>query len=100
MFAVYRSYIGTIYDHSFQTDDSKPFREGVIRLLNLVHIVRDEWNINAAAAAEEASTVEELATPRMDEADVDRVAGGGRVDGGDVLTIPMNRRIRFRKPRW
>ncbi|XP_039440375.1 uncharacterized protein LOC120421232 isoform X2 [Culex pipiens pallens] len=37
----------------------------------------------AAAAAEEASTVEELATPRTDEADVDRVAGGGRVDGGD-----------------
>ncbi|KAL1401823.1 hypothetical protein pipiens_019957 [Culex pipiens pipiens] len=28
------------------TDDSKPFREGVIRLLNLVHIVRDEWNSN------------------------------------------------------
>uniref|UniRef100_A0A8D8C922 (northern house mosquito) hypothetical protein n=1 Tax=Culex pipiens TaxID=7175 RepID=A0A8D8C922_CULPI len=37
----------------------------------------------AAAAAEEASTVEELATPHTDEADVDRVAGGGRVDGGD-----------------
>ncbi|XP_039429506.1 gamma-tubulin complex component 5-like [Culex pipiens pallens] len=46
MIAVHRSYIGTIYDHSFQTDDSKPFREGVIRLLNLVHIVRDEWNSN------------------------------------------------------
>ncbi|KAL1396587.1 hypothetical protein pipiens_010424 [Culex pipiens pipiens] len=36
----------------------------------------------AAAAAEEAGTVEELATPRTDETDVDRVAGGGRVDGG------------------
>ncbi|XP_039429508.1 uncharacterized protein LOC120412937 [Culex pipiens pallens] len=46
MILVHRSYIGTIYDHSFQTDDSKPFREGVIRLLNLVHIVRDEWNSN------------------------------------------------------
>ncbi|KAL9698688.1 hypothetical protein quinque_002129 [Culex quinquefasciatus] len=94
MFAVYRSYIGTIYDHSFQTGDSKPFREGVIRLLNLVHIVRDEWNINAAAAAEEASTVEELATPRTDDADVDRVAGGGRVDGGDDSAGGFRNRIR------
>ncbi|XP_052567100.1 uncharacterized protein LOC128093619 [Culex pipiens pallens] len=37
----------------------------------------------AAAAAEEAGTAEELATPRTDEADVDRVAGGERVDGGN-----------------
>ncbi|KAL9698176.1 hypothetical protein quinque_001617 [Culex quinquefasciatus] len=35
-------------------------------------------------AAEEATTAAQLATPeiRVDETDVDRVAGGGRVDGG------------------
>uniref|UniRef100_A0A182RSD0 Gamma-tubulin complex component n=1 Tax=Anopheles funestus TaxID=62324 RepID=A0A182RSD0_ANOFN len=44
MIAVHQSYIGTIFDHCFQQDDSKPVMEGVIRLLNLVHILRDEWN--------------------------------------------------------
>ncbi|XP_055614267.1 gamma-tubulin complex component 5 [Uranotaenia lowii] len=47
MIAVHQSYISTIHEHCFQKDDeSKLFREGVIRLLNLVHIVRDEWNSN------------------------------------------------------
>nr|XP_029727882.1 gamma-tubulin complex component 5-like [Aedes albopictus] len=46
MIAVHQSYISTIYEHSFQTEESQVFREGVIRLLNLVHIVRDEWNSN------------------------------------------------------
>lgn len=46
MIAVHQSYISTIYEHCFQTDESQVFREGVIRLLNLVHIVRDEWNSN------------------------------------------------------
>uniref|UniRef100_A0A182MQ62 Gamma-tubulin complex component n=1 Tax=Anopheles culicifacies TaxID=139723 RepID=A0A182MQ62_9DIPT len=44
MIAVHQSYIGTIFDHCFQQDDSKPVMEGIIRLLNLVHILRDEWN--------------------------------------------------------
>lgn len=46
MIAVHQSYISTIYEHCFQREDSKLFRDGVIRLLNLVHIVRDEWNNN------------------------------------------------------
>ncbi|XP_053692740.1 gamma-tubulin complex component 5 [Sabethes cyaneus] len=46
MIAVHQSYISTIYEHSFQRDESKLFREGIVRLLNLVHIVRDEWNSN------------------------------------------------------
>ncbi|XP_039439738.1 uncharacterized protein LOC120420710 [Culex pipiens pallens] len=43
----------------------------------------------AAAAVNVASTVGELATPdetRPDETDVDRVAGGGRVNGGNAST--------------
>ncbi|XP_035903152.1 gamma-tubulin complex component 5 [Anopheles stephensi] len=44
MIAVHQSYIATIFDHCFQQDDSKPVMEGIIRLLNLVHILRDEWN--------------------------------------------------------
>uniref|UniRef100_A0A182VW04 Gamma-tubulin complex component n=1 Tax=Anopheles minimus TaxID=112268 RepID=A0A182VW04_9DIPT len=44
MIAVHQSYIGTIFDHCFQQDDGKPVMEGIIRLLNLVHILRDEWN--------------------------------------------------------
>ncbi|XP_058822451.1 gamma-tubulin complex component 5 [Topomyia yanbarensis] len=46
MIAVHQSYISTIYEHCFQREESKLFHEGVIRLLNLVHIVRDEWNNN------------------------------------------------------
>nr|XP_040228261.2 gamma-tubulin complex component 5 [Anopheles coluzzii] len=44
MITVHQSYIGTIFDHCFQQDDSKPVMEGIVRLLNLVHILRDEWN--------------------------------------------------------
>ncbi|XP_055546235.1 gamma-tubulin complex component 5 isoform X2 [Wyeomyia smithii] len=46
MIVIHQSYISTIYEHSFQRDESKLFLEGVLRLLNLVHIVRDEWNSN------------------------------------------------------
>ncbi|XP_058447372.1 gamma-tubulin complex component 5 [Malaya genurostris] len=46
MITVHQSYISTIYEHCFQREESKLFREGIIRLLNLVHIVRDEWNNN------------------------------------------------------
>uniref|UniRef100_A0A182PRU9 Gamma-tubulin complex component n=1 Tax=Anopheles epiroticus TaxID=199890 RepID=A0A182PRU9_9DIPT len=44
MITVHQSYIGTIFDHCFQQEDSKLVMEGIIRLLNLVHILRDEWN--------------------------------------------------------
>ncbi|KAL1401970.1 hypothetical protein pipiens_001903 [Culex pipiens pipiens] len=43
----------------------------------------------AAVAVNVVSTVGELATPdetRTDETDVDRVAGGGQVDGGNAST--------------
>ncbi|XP_065094510.1 gamma-tubulin complex component 5-like [Ochlerotatus camptorhynchus] len=54
MIAVHQSYISTIYEHCFQTEESKVFREGVIRLLNLVHIVRDEWSNNVLYAEMDA----------------------------------------------
>ncbi|XP_058117498.1 gamma-tubulin complex component 5 [Anopheles ziemanni] len=43
MIAVHQSYISTIFEHCFQQDDSKQLMEGIIRLLNLVYIMRDEW---------------------------------------------------------
>uniref|UniRef100_A0A182QQS9 Gamma-tubulin complex component n=1 Tax=Anopheles farauti TaxID=69004 RepID=A0A182QQS9_9DIPT len=44
MITVHQSYICTIFDHCFQHDDSEPVRSSIIRLLNLVYILRDEWN--------------------------------------------------------
>ncbi|XP_053680306.1 gamma-tubulin complex component 5 [Anopheles nili] len=44
MINVHQTYICTIFDHCFQQNDSKSVMEGIIRLLNLVHILRDEWN--------------------------------------------------------
>uniref|UniRef100_A0A182NQR9 Gamma-tubulin complex component n=1 Tax=Anopheles dirus TaxID=7168 RepID=A0A182NQR9_9DIPT len=44
MITVHQSYIGTLFDHCFQHDDSEPVKASIIRMLNLVHILRDEWN--------------------------------------------------------
>ncbi|XP_055641192.1 gamma-tubulin complex component 5 [Toxorhynchites rutilus septentrionalis] len=43
MIADHQSYISAIHEQCFQTDEGKVFREGVIRLLNLVQIMSDEW---------------------------------------------------------
>lgn len=46
MIADHQSYVVAIHEQCFQTDEGKVFREGVVRLLNLVQIMKDEWNSN------------------------------------------------------
>uniref|UniRef100_A0A182JMA1 Gamma-tubulin complex component n=1 Tax=Anopheles atroparvus TaxID=41427 RepID=A0A182JMA1_ANOAO len=69
MITVHQSYISTIFDHCFQQDDSKPLMEGIIRLLNLVSILRDEWNntvlyseMDARGDIEDNSTIADFIT--------------------------------------
>uniref|UniRef100_A0A2M4C240 Putative secreted protein n=2 Tax=Nyssorhynchus TaxID=44543 RepID=A0A2M4C240_9DIPT len=43
MITAHQMYISTIFEHCFQQEDSKEVLEGIKQMLELVSILRDEW---------------------------------------------------------
>ncbi|KAL1373558.1 hypothetical protein pipiens_005144 [Culex pipiens pipiens] len=72
-------FIDSCFDHSIEPADPGPEAPVIAGEMGAKMSRR-----KGRKAAEEATTAVQLATPeiRVDETDVDRVAGGGRVDGG------------------